>query len=397
MNPILQNRLVNFFINLLIRLRILIFKTNGRLALDYHWKRRIIMLSHLNRNAKQKNGIDFPELQKKSIAFLSSNFNGYKDPSWSLFYSGLNGIADYRYIPEDLYYDIIEKKLNSQDLIKAYKDKNMYDKLLPAVNFPKTVARIMKGRMYNRNYQPMHWEELQRLGQGDCKLVLKPAIDSGGGKNVVIDNASAIIKDIESILINDENRNLKNYIVQECIDQHPDIARFHSKSINTIRIMTLRIDDEIVHLSSMFRMGRSSSISDNLTNGGIGCGVDAEGRLKKYAYDKLFKSFEKHPDTGLRFEGEAAPRYSELVDMVVELHKNVIYFDIISWDVAPGLNNKLYVIEMNLYYQGLNHLQVANGPIFGGNTERVLEALNGNREAAAYRGSGLVGATRFYF
>src|SRR5690606_23364364 len=101
MNPILQNPIVNFFVDLIIRLRIFMFKTNGRLPLDYHWKRRIIKLSYLNRDAWRKNGVDIPELKKKSIAFLSSNFNGYKDPSWTLFYSRLNGIADHRYIPED--------------------------------------------------------------------------------------------------------------------------------------------------------------------------------------------------------------------------------------------------------------------------------------------------------
>lgn len=376
MNAILNNRFFNLLVNMLIRLRILLFRTNGHLRLDYHWKRRVLMLNFRTRKTKPGSHINMAELERKSKAFLSANFNGYKDASWTLLCARLNGIADHRYIPEDIYYDIIEKKLNHPGLILAYKDKNIYERLFPSVKLPVAVARIMNRRLYDSGYAPICREKLPELFSGHNELALKPSIDSGGGRNVIIEDAASIARRVDKILDTPGDRHMVNYVIQSCLQQHAGLARFHPQSINTLRTMTMRLNHEIVHLSSFLRMGRNNIKVDNLHSGGILCGVDEKGRLRKYGYDYYFDRLEQHPDTGIRFEGEIFPYYKEAMAMVKDLHKTMFYFDIISWDVSIDPDNQPCLVEMNLYYQGFNHHQVANGPLFSNNTARALAILN---------------------
>lgn len=47
-------------------------------------------------------------------------------PDWHIAYSSVNGQTDPSYVPEDIFYREIIPRLNRQELIPAYKDKNSY-------------------------------------------------------------------------------------------------------------------------------------------------------------------------------------------------------------------------------------------------------------------------------
>ena len=63
-----------------------------------------------------------------------------------------------------------------------------------------------------------------------------------------------------------------------------------------------------------------SSILDNASQGGIFCGIDEEGKLKKYALRYNGDRFETHPTSGVRFEGYQLPSFPESMDLVRRAH-----------------------------------------------------------------------------
>lgn len=61
--------------------------------------------------------------------------------------------------------------------------------------------------------------------------------------------------------------------------------------------------------------------------------------------------------------------------MVTQLHEKLIYFDLVSWDLAIDDAGNPLVIEINLKDQGISSHQVVNGPLFGEFTDQVLEQI----------------------
>jgi hypothetical protein len=123
-------------------------------------------------------------------------------------------------------------------------------------------------------------------------------------------------------------------------------------------------------------MGRHQMKVDNQAAGGISCGINADGYLKKYAYDKYFNRFAEHPDTLVRFDGFQLPAYREVVEMSIALHGELQMFDLVSWDIAVDEASNPCMIEFNLRCQEINFHQINNGPLFGPYTAEMIERLN---------------------
>lgn len=223
-----------------------------------------------------------------------------KNLSWHEYYKNFNGFS-VKYLPEDIYFIEIIPNLNNQSLRNAYADKNMYDKNFPEFRTPKTYLRNINGRYLNTNYlnvnEKIIFEELK-----DGEYIIKPSLDTCGGKNVEIlnkkDNKFMLGNNI--IKINDLlKKYYKNFIIQEKIKQHNLLERIHPSSLNTIRITSYRYMEEITILSAVLRMGSGGSRVDNASKGGIIVGIDLEKgkiKLKDYIYkfsDKRLSSWYK--------------------------------------------------------------------------------------------------------
>ena len=170
----------------------------------------------------------------------------------------------------------------------------------------------------------------------------------------------------------------KNYIVQELVKQNEDLNKIHSKSINTIRVISLLRNGEVIILSSVLRMGMNDSRVDNFSSGGVACGIDENGCLKKYAYNKKGEKFEEH-HPGFKFEGYEIKGYEKIIEIVKEQHKRFGHFKLISWDFAINENYEPVFIEFNLKRGSVRLHQMCNGPIFGDLTDEILEEVFKNK------------------
>ena len=57
----------------------------------------------------------------------------------------------------------------------------------------------------------------------------------------------------------------------------------------------------------------------------------------------------------------------------LEQFEKILYFDLISWDIALNNVGEFVFIEVNLGGQEINFHQANNGPLFGKMTENIVK------------------------
>ncbi|MGK0724367.1 sugar-transfer associated ATP-grasp domain-containing protein [Aerococcus urinaeequi] len=296
---------------------------------------------------------------------------------WHQVYIATNEIEDYRYIPEDVFYKRIEPTLNNFALYRAYSDKNVYDKLFQEYKMPKTLLRNMHGCFYDEDYKVLTSSDVFELFMNyakNYKMVLKPSIDSGGGRDIeVIDLRSKSSTVIKNFLMDTIKKFNSNFILQEYLEQHHLMAEMHKDSLNTVRIITLRLNNQIYILSSIVRMGNNGSKVDNATVGGLTCGFNYEGKFNEFATDHLeYRRYSAHPYSNFLFKNKVIPNYDKCFELVNNAHNLLPHFDLVSWDIAIDNIGEPNLIEINLKAQDINFHQRNNGPLFGEITNEVL-------------------------
>lgn len=157
------------------------------------------------------------------------------------------------------------------------------------------------------------------------------------------------------------------FLVEERLRQHSELARLHSASINTLRIVTVRSAGSVGPLAILIRIGVGRAAIDNVSKGGIAALVDADsGRIVgKAMRGKERTVVTHHPDTGVRIEGFEIPRLGEAVALVCRMHRDWPFFHSLGWDVAMTPEGPV-VIEANDQW-GLDYFTRADrgfGPRF---------------------------------
>lgn len=160
--------------------------------------------------------------------------------------------------------------------------------------------------------------------------------------------------------------NKNSYVLQEVVQQHPELSKFNPYTLNTVRIDTFRVPGgKPKILSAVFRIGGSGQCVDNTSSGGIFIGVNVDtGRLKQFGYNFFHVSdevryFRKSPITGVEFEGFLLPHFEELKNAVTSA---AAYMPpaLTGWDVAISPSGPVF-IEANILYYGILGLNTAYG------------------------------------
>ena len=169
--------------------------------------------------------------------------------------------------------------------------------------------------------------------------------------------------------------NKKDVIVQAVVKQHASLAALHKNSLNTIRIMTIILNDEVRVLSRIVRMGVNGNKVDNVSSGGLSCGMNSQGQLNEFAfYDNGIKA-STHPQ-GAVFKECKIENIDKCEELVKDLANRIIGFSkLVSWDMSISESGEPILIEANLYVGGLDFHQMNNGPIFGDLTDDILKEV----------------------
>ncbi len=324
-----------------------------------YWKKRI--KSCLDRENKMTN-----KQYKKIINFYKPYYKVNK--VFFDFYYQKTGIYSEKFIPHDLYYTKIDPYFNNWNEAKYIDNKCYYEWQFPNIKQPKTIFKRMNNIWYNAKGKIVHKDEVVKELNKCSEFFLKKAIESEGGAGVFylknIENFENTLKKVSTDLI-----------IQEAIKQSKILNKLSSSSVNTIRIISLLDSNCVKIYSSVIRIGMNGSKTDNASKGGIICGIESNGKLKKYAFDLKGNKYLCHPETKLKFDNIVIPNYNKILDKIKEIAPNLPHFRLVSWDIALDENDEPVLIEANLCYGGLDFHQLNNGPLFGEDTEKILNEV----------------------
>lgn len=124
-------------------------------------------------------------------------------------------------------------------------------------------------------------------------------------------------------------------VLEECIVQGEEMARFNPSSINTVRCVTMSTRHGVITPYCCLRVGRSGSFVDNASSGGLLAIIDPKtGIVSSDGFDRNNDIQETHPDTGVRFKGFQLPEWQEMLATVREMMQVLPSVKYVGWDMA---------------------------------------------------------------
>lgn len=327
-------------------------------------------------------GIKLKKLTKEQTKIIQQYYKEHTgkkiNTRWHQYYYSLNDTFTPQYIPLELYHSKIIPELNHTSMSKAYADKNFSDILFPEILHPRNIIKNINGFFY-RNGKPISREEAIKICSNLENVFIKYAIDTSWGMNVYKFSSQNGISTVEGKTINDLfNYYNKNFLVQESVIQHPILAKLNPTSVNTIRLTTYRREVEVVCVSAVVRIGGKDAVIDNVSAGGVYCGIDANSKLKKYSFAiKPSGKYIQSP-TGVVLAGYEIPFYKKILEKAKEMHLKLPYCRIVGWDFSVNENEEIVLIELNANHTGVYQLVE---PAFGNYTDEILNMIRSKKNA----------------
>lgn len=355
--------LKSFLLKPSLRLKQRLFRINS----TFNAKREIKQIIKSNKTPKLT-----PEEEQLAISFFKAR--GYKlhNTHWHRYLKATNGEFHSNYIPQDIYRPLIDPKVNQMRQWPALLDKNLTYNLFKEFNQPIPIVQNINGFYFVNNEIVDEDNAIQTCLLNYDTFIIKPTIDSGKGKLVqkyTFDKNNGSKEEYSLRQLFRDYR--KDFIVQEVVNQSEIMKALNPSSLNTLRIATyLRSDGSVHILSAVSRIGNLNSTTDNFSLGGAICGLKKNGDFKEVGYIEGEKTLVS--PTGISFNTCSVPNYKAVKNMVKALHIKVPYFRLISWDIGIDLNDDPIFIEYNVYNQGFEIHQIANGPMFGEFTDEIL-------------------------
>lgn len=195
----------------------------------------------------------------------------------------------------------------------------------------------------------LYSSEFEEFATKHHDFIIKPEFSSlGRGIRVLrTSNPEDARKQMEDVFKNEPK---ESYIIEELIAQSASIGVFNPDSVNTLRIQTIKIDNEVRILHPMLRIGKKGSVVDNAGQGGILGLVDKSTKKICAACDKLGNQFTHHPDSNIELIGFEIPYWDEAIALAKELAMVLPGVKYTGWDLALT-DNGWCMIEGNDHAQ----------------------------------------------
>ena len=287
------------------------------------------------------------------------------------FYKKFCGSFNPYLVPDD-YYDFAEHVFNLRWAAFFLQHKCNLKYILPKQNRAEVIIQKIDGHIVLEDNTEISKQEAIECLKQHSVFVAKIARGTGGGagvRKIVLDE----IQDKESFL--NELLSPIDIEFEKVVRQHDFLAQFNPDSVNTIRFITLNINEKCTVLSAFMRMGSRGSFVDNLSGGhGVLVGIDKDGCLNDFGVDKHFKKIYQAP-TGIALKGIRIPEYAKIKQQMIDFHKKIPFANLIGWDVTLDSEMNPIIIEVNLDTAVIEAHQVFNGPVFGDRIDEVRQYI----------------------
>lgn len=141
-----------------------------------------------------------------------------------------------------------------------------------------------------------------------------------------------------------------NYLIENTMHQHKDLAQLHPWSINTIRIVTLynKKTDNVHIVCARQRIGNNRHRVDNFHYEGLCAVIDVEtGIISSVGYDKNSHEYVKHPLTNEVIPGFQEPNWEACKEFIYKVARMVPDVGYVGWDIVAQQDGTFALIEGN--------------------------------------------------
>ena len=310
--------------------------------------------------------------QEKEVQDFYVSMIGKKIPLYchEYFYSR-TGYFTKEYVPNNFYHCELVPRANVHKLQSAYGDKNMCDFLFPGENIAHSFLKNMNGYYYYEG-KPVSDDEALALCSNMENVIIKPSRESKGHGVQLFSSKDGKTDLGGKTLAQLFKEYKKDFLIQDRVLQHKDMAALNPTSLNTLRILSYRSGMEVLIIYTVVRIGKKGSVIDNQCAGGISTTVNKEGKLGKTAFGGYTEDNINKTDTGIVLDGYQLPSYDKAIKMVKRLHLKLPFFNIVGWDVAIQEDGEPVLIEFNTN-PGLSQSAFKSG--MGEYTERIIREL----------------------
>lgn len=176
------------------------------------------------------------------------------------------------------------------------------------------------------------WLSFEKFSKKHTSFIVK-LIDKSCGVGIFVINMDSEKRTRKEVFLSILDSGV--CVIEELVEQAPEISMIHPASVNTIRIATY-LDGEKVHfLFAGLRMGVDGSVVDNASAGGLMAGIDIEtGIVYTPGYRRNDEMYVVHPNSNQQIVGAIIPKWEELKDLVTKVAKEIPTLRLIGWDFA---------------------------------------------------------------
>ncbi|MCB6974650.1 MULTISPECIES: sugar-transfer associated ATP-grasp domain-containing protein [Butyricimonas] len=282
-------------------------------------------------------------------------------------------------LPPDVSRVYIEPILNPGDTEKFYNDKNSFGLIYDKNDMPLVYFRSMSYRFFDGDYNAVLREDFLKCFDGVNKLVVKPAKDLGGhGIEFFERNSDNIFVSLDGNILSLEYLERifeTDFLIQECFVQSDALSRFNPTSVNTIRVITYRnVETGEIHvLGAVLRIGFKGAVVDNATAGGGFIGINGDGKLGHYVFDKYARKTSLFNGKDFLKEEYIIPNYKQVKQFAVKVSKRIPHMGLFAHDIALDKFNTPKLIEVNTRCFTDYFLQLTHTPVFDKYTDSLIK------------------------
>lgn len=286
--------------------------------------------------------------------------------------------ADFLFVPYFEHF-INEKRAYAT----AFSDKGSLPFFAQAANvsMPKHLVINQYGVSRDANNNCIKFDDVCRILENAGRVFVKPTIESGSASGVFTANFENGIdkktgKTVREVLEGNPTTK-KNFVIQEFMKCHKDLADLYSGSVNTFRVVTYRWKDDFYAMPGVLRIGSGGGEVDNAHAGGMFVAIEDDGTLKGNAMTEFMKVFEKHPDSGIVFGGYKVNGYPKVVEAALKMQGMLPELGTVAWDLTLGESGEPVLIEANFILGGFWIIQCAHACApFGERQPEVLRWIS---------------------
>ncbi len=311
----------------------------------------------LIRQLEYENGKVDPKIFKRCNEYALEVLGSERFAHGLWFYSTIAGEFKEGWVPENYYFRVVNPIIKGPYEILS-ELKSPQSRIFDSEAFP-DIAYYVNGLWLDRDYHPIPESGLQNVLFGNSeKIVFKQDLYGRG---------TGIYFYTEKSFDTSKIRRLGNGVFQSYISQHEFFNQFTTTSVATIRLNSvIEKSGEASIRGCALRLGSKHDTHVN-QHSGVRVAVDAKtGQLSSIAYDRSWRSYDRHPDTNVSFDNKQIPFFDDCKREVLRLHNQIPQVGSVGWDLVVDNQNSVKIMEWNGTVNGISFNEATQGPGFLG-------------------------------